>query len=162
MKKGITIMLALVMVLSLAACGGGSATTNTPAATEAPATPEDNHDKIPNEDMSTKQFDEENAITTTPEQLYEEIKLNPLRAKSNTYIISCHDIAIKDEYITNKNLRIYLPTEEIINLNTGDNVVFIGRITDIVEENEYYGGGKFTTTWIEFGEAAIYDATLQG
>ena len=40
MKKAITILLALVMVLSLAACGGGSAPTNTPAPTEAPATPE--------------------------------------------------------------------------------------------------------------------------
>lgn len=39
MKKAITILLAIVLVLSLAACGGGSATTNTPAATETPETP---------------------------------------------------------------------------------------------------------------------------
>ena len=39
MRKAITILLALVMVLSLAACGGGSTTTETPAATGEP-TPE--------------------------------------------------------------------------------------------------------------------------
>ena len=41
MKKAITILLALLMVLSLAACGDDNSTTNTPAATETPATPKE-------------------------------------------------------------------------------------------------------------------------
>lgn len=55
MRKAITILLALVMVLSLAACGGGSTTTNTPAPTEAPATPEPTPEPTPDPDYDAAQ-----------------------------------------------------------------------------------------------------------
>ena len=46
MKKVIVLILALMMVLSLAACGGGSQTANTPAATAEPTPEPLNEDEL--------------------------------------------------------------------------------------------------------------------
>ena len=68
MKRAITILLALLMVLSLAACGGSSTTTSTPAPTEAPATPEPTPETTPETTPEpTPETTPEPTPETTPE-----------------------------------------------------------------------------------------------
>lgn len=125
MKKVLALVLALVLVLSLAACGEGSGG-------EKP-----------------HNLDAENAIVETPVHIYDDAMENLAKVKKNTYIMDCLVDKITDSYIECGNLIIYLSEDELANLNRGDEVAIIGKVTECKEE-----------IYLVFGEAELYDGTV--
>lgn len=141
MKKTISLLLALVMCLSLCACGGGN---DTPETTEAPT------------ETTVPQLDIANAIAETPMHIYDDVMENQARAMQNTYIMECSVGSITNEYFESGNLRIYLASEELAKLNKGESVAIVCKVTEVIEEKDSWG----VTYWIEFGDAQLYDGEV--
>ena len=142
MKKAIFILLVLVMVLSLAACNDGSASVPTADTTST--------------EVESFQFDVANAVVETPKHIYKDAEENQARAKQTTYIFACEVDTINDTFFTCRNLEICLPTEELANLNVGDSIAIIGRITEFKEETNIagtfpYGKVEFSLPSLEIG-----------
>lgn len=176
MKKAITILLALIMVLSLAACGGASTTGETSAPTEAPATPEPTPEPTPTpEPVPTK--DEMLAVANplTREEIEKSID-NIAFAKSligNTYTFGGDIQSIEEEYavitfyikgeessyattslVMTANL--YLPLEELINLEAKQRFLFVGQLDDVsTHEESVPGWGTEKVIDMIFKNAAI-------
>ena len=115
MKRTITsifvIMLALAMMLSLAACGG-------------------NGEQSANEETTVSKLDANNAISETPKHIYEDCEANFAKAKQNTYLMKCVVKEISDtDFGCGWNIRVCLPTDELVKLNKDDEIVVIGKIT---------------------------------
>lgn len=149
MKKLLALILAAALALSLVACGGGSGAgdTNTPSGGNDNTTT-----------GTTTQLDAENAIAETPRHIEKDVGENQARAMQNTYLIDCHIGTIADTYFTSDyGLQIYLPSEQLAQLNKGDNIAIIGQITDVKEETDANG---FKTKYIIFGIAEIYDGIV--
>lgn len=140
MKKTISLLLALMMCLSLCACGGGNDTPETEAPTET----------------TVPLLDVENAITETPTHIYDDVMENQARAMQNTYMMECPVGSITNEYFESGNLRIYLASEELAKLNKGENIAIVCKITEVIEEKDSWG----ITYWIEFGDAQLYDGEV--
>lgn len=135
MKRTLTsifaIMLALVMVLSLAACGGGSNSSKG------------------EEEKTEMSLDEMLKIsqTTNINTMMKEALDNIARAE-NTYVgntytvwgkivkISKDSIYLRGNMLCSINVCAYLPSDEIMNFNEGDAIQIVGTVEEITEENE--------------------------
>lgn len=142
MKKVLALILALVLVLSLVACGGSG---------------EKKEDTSANEETTVSKLDANNAIAETPKHIYDDAMENQAKVKQNTYIVNCTVDAIKETYFECRNLQIYLSSDELAKLNKDDEVAIIGKVTEYKEETDAYGG---ITTYVVFGEAELYDGTV--
>ena len=150
MKKAISLILALVLCLSLCACGGGN---NTPR-TEAPA-----ETTAPEEVKMSK--DEMLNVSTplTRDEIDKSIS-NIAFAKSligNTYTFGgevfsvAEDYAVVTFYITDEQgaygtaanmmvANLYLPLEELISLENQQRLSFVGRLDDVSTHDETIPG----------------------
>ena len=119
-----TIMIALVMVMSLAACGDSKEDTNS----------------------TVSKLDAENAIVETPKHIYDDAKENLAKVMQNTYIMECRVEKVSSDYFISKGLHICLPIDELAKLNTFDTIAIIGKVTDedgasfVVGDAELYNG----------------------
>lgn len=132
MKKVLTLFFALVMVLSLAACGGNSSSRGQDDSGE------DN----------TNSLDVSNAIAETPKHIYEDAQENLAKVMQNTYIMNCKVEKISGDYFDSRGLQIYLPVEELAKLNKDEKIAIIGRVT-----------GE-SSNGLKVGEAEIYDGDV--
>ena len=125
MKKVLAFMLALVLVLSLAACSGNN---NNEKGEESKAS-------MSKEEML------ENAQPTSRKTLFEEAYNNIARARStyvnNTYSVWGFISDIDNDSITLSGfypglIQAYMPSDEIIKLNAGDRIQIVGTVSEIV------------------------------
>ena len=139
MKRGIALLMALVMCLSLCACGGGS------------------------ESSPETKLDVENAIAETPKHIYKDVEANQAKAMQNIYMMNCTVGTITDTYFECSNvgglgdLRICLPLEELAELEKGSDVAIVGKITEVEREPLEHGAYE---THIILGQAQIYDGVV--
>ena len=163
MKKAISLLLALLVCLSLCACGGGN---DAPKTTEAP-----NETTAPEEVKMTK--DEMLSVATplTREDIEKSIT-NVAYAKSlvgNTYTFGgevfsvAEDYAVITFYITDEQgaygtaanmmvANLYLPLEELITLENEQRLNFVGQLEDVSTHDETIPG---------FGTQAVIDMVFK-
>lgn len=142
MKRIAFLLLGLILTVSLCACGEGKEpvtdTTEQETNAEAPV------------------LDADNAVAITIEHIYDEVLANQARAMQNTYlVVNCSVGPISSEYFdcgNLLNLRVYLPTEELVKLNQGDEVAVLGKVTEINAEKDSVG----SNIRIIFGDAILY------
>lgn len=147
MKKAISLLLALVVCLSLCACGGGN---DAPKTTEAP-----NETTAPEETIMTKDEMLNVATPLTREDIEKSIS-NVAYAKSligNTYTFGgeifsvAEDYAIITFYITDEQgaystvanvmvANLYLPIDELITLENKQRLSFVGQLEDVSTHEE--------------------------
>lgn len=154
MKKAISIILAFIMLLSLAACDNGSKTTEKeessqqsafiihsakPSEPEPEPKPEDNLSPTKEEmiDMAIEIDNYEKAM-----------KENLLRAKEkyigNVYFVTGRVHDIDDEGVWVGNFKVSLPAEDIIRLDFGQKVTVVGKVESL--SSEVSNDGFFQTT----------------
>ena len=150
MKKAISLLLALVLCLSLCACGGGNETPNTTEAPTETTAPEAT--KLTKEELLAK------ASSITNDEAKSALS-NPAFAKSlvgNTYIIYGKvwnievdhlviEIHTKDEngkkYIyggDSLQIHAYIPNDDLIKATLGSMVAILGEINNIEQVKEEY------------------------
>ena len=166
MKKAISLLLALVMCLSLCACGGGN---DTPETTEAPIA----EAKIPKEDLLS-------AAVPMTQDIVTQILADKNYAKtliSNTYtFIGC--VRAEEENYVGVEIRVptadgtlmgydyhsalsfyvYLPAEELEGIGYDDDIAIVGKITDVMREerkDQILTDLTFPVTVIVMGDAYI-------
>lgn len=151
MKKTITILLALVMVLSLAACGGGSQPTSTPApAATAEPTPEPTPEPT-EEPKATKEDLLAEAEKADMVDLQNAVYDNKVKAKQdycNTPIaVTGKAIKIEDNYViicdSQVCLDAYLSIDDLVKIETQNTITVVGIISDITELEMEWGGSNF-------------------
>lgn len=156
MKKALALLLALVMVLSLAACGGGNDSPKSPTETTAP---EDA--KMSKDEMLSA------ATPLTRDDLDKSIN-NIAFAKTligNTYtfggevysvaedyaVVTPYIIDEKGAYGTGANVMVanlYLPLDELVSLENQQRLNFVGQLEDVSTHEEAFPG-MGTTTVVE-------------
>lgn len=147
MKKAISLLLALVLCLSLCACGGGNSDT--------PDTPETTETTAPEEVKMSKDEMLNVAVPLTREEIDKSIS-NVAFAKSligNTYTFGgevfsvAEDHAVITFYITDEQgaygtaanvmvANLYLPLEELISLENQQRLSFVGQLDDVNTHDE--------------------------
>ena len=145
MKKAISLLLALVLCLSLCACGGGN---------DAPETTEASTETIsPEETVMTKEEMLEQAVEINIDDLVYGSLSNPVKGQ----VEYCNKIMLISGYITliatdhieigsNYRIDIYLPVEEIVNFETGQKITVVGQTTDeVIERSQKMADMTFTT-----------------
>ena len=135
MKKVLALMLALVLVLSLAACGGGSSSNGNSS--------EGKKDDASSEvETTVSKLDASNAITEIPKHIHNDAHDNLAKVMQNTYIMKCKVDSISGDYCTCDGFHIYLSVDELVNLNKGDEIAIIGKLSSANEfrEAEIYKG----------------------
>lgn len=164
MKKTITLLLTLVMVLSLAACGGGNDTPESPTETTAPE-----EVKLSKDEMLSV------ANPLTRDDLDKSIN-NIAFAKTligNTYtfggevysvtedyaVVTPYIIDEKGAYGTGANVMVanlYLPLDELVSLENQQQLNFVGQLEDVsTHEEEFPGMGTTTVVEMVFKNIAI-------
>lgn len=137
MKKAISLLLALVMCLSLCACGGGS---NAPDTTDAPTeTTEPEEVKMSKEEMLN--------IAVEIDDYRTEMKDNIARAEAkyvgNVYYITGHVSDISNDHLNVGDFTVYLPKEDIIKFSTGQKITVVGKIDSIAYDKVSDGWGGY-------------------
>ncbi len=169
MKKALALLLALIMCLSLAACGGGN-DTPTQDTTETPTTTE-----APTESVMTKEEMLNNAQPLTRDEIDKSIS-NIAFAKSlvgNTYTFGGEiwsveeDYAVITFYIDDTNgayatvsnvmvANLYLPLDDLIALEHKQRFSFVGVLDDVSSHDESIPDwGTQTVVDLIFKNAAI-------
>ena len=162
MKKAISLVLALVMCLSLCACGGGN---DTPDTTDTNA---------PEEAVPTKEELLAQALAVDYTTINNDSFENLAKAKSlycnATLKLDGVVCEIKEDHVRIGNgmswgVSVYLPAEELIDLEKWQRIVVVGKTTDeIIEEANFTG----TLSLYQMPEAYLvddyfeYQVTLKG
>ena len=141
MKKVISLLLALVMCLSLCACGGDN---DTPEATETPT--EATEEQLSKEDLIA------NAITTDITTLQTAVYQNEVKAKQDycgkPIIVSGKAIRVEDDHVeicdSQVSLDAYLSIDELVKISTQTNITVVGIISDIQDVESNWGGINYT------------------
>lgn len=165
MKKTISLLLALVLCLSLCACGGGNETPETEAPSETTA-PEVT--KITKEELLAQALAVD--YTTINNDSFD----NLAKAKSlycnATLKLDGTVYEIKEDHVRIGNglswgVSVYLPAEELIDLEKWQRIVVVGKTTDEIIEEQSYAG---TLSLYQMAEAYLvddhfeYQVTLKG
>ena len=170
MKKALALLLALVMVLSLAACGGGN---DTPEASTETTTPEDV--KMSKDEMLSV------AIPLTRDDLEKSIS-NIAFAKTligNTYTFGgevysvAEDHAVVTFYVTDEKgayytgadmmvADLYLPLDELVSLENQQRLNLVGQLEDVgTHEETMLYMGTVTVTDMVFKNIAIVSDSFE-
>ncbi len=135
MKKALALLLALIMCLSLAACGGGN-DTPTQDTTETPTTTE-----APTESVMTK----EEMIAVAQdigEDFDKDFEANPVSAEDkylgNVYYVTGRVNNIESDHIGVGAFTVYLPKEDIINLTKGQIITIVGQLDSVEDKADEY------------------------
>lgn len=151
MKRTISLLLALVLTLSLCACGGSNE-TSAPEEVQAPETMEETAPEVV---LLTK--DEILADAVEIGDYAAEFISNKLRAEETfigkNFLVTGTVAEIQREYIVltpfNNSgvgtMTVEMPTEEIMNLTTGQRIQIVGKFDSYAEEEVDFGYG-FTET----------------
>ena len=162
MKKALSLILALVLCLSLCACGGGN---DTPDTTDT---------KAPEEAVPTKEELLAQALAVDYTTINNDSFENLAKAKSlycnATLKLDGTIYEIKEDHVRIGNgltwgVSVYLPTEDLIALEKWQRIVVVGNTTDeIIEETNHTG----TLSLYQMPEAYLvddyfeYQVTLKG
>ena len=160
MKKAISLLLALVLCLSLCACGGSN--------TEAPI----EETKIPKEDLLS-------VATPMTQDIVEQILADKNYAKtliSNTYtftgcvraeegyvgveirVPTATGSTMGYDYHSTLSFYVYLPAKELEDVGYDDDITIVGKITDVMREerkDQMFTDLTFPVTVIVMGDAYI-------
>lgn len=145
MKKWIALLLAAVLCLSLVACGGKGSSSSTEDDTTS-AEPE----KSETEATLTKE--EMLACAVEIDDYASEMAENKLRAEEkyigNVFYVTGGVSNIQSDCVDVGDFTVSLPTEEIIQLSSGQRITVVGRIDSLTaeESQEMYDGWSFTNT----------------
>lgn len=143
MKKAISLILALVMCLSLCACGGGESNTpNTPETTEAPT-----ETTVPEETVMTKDEMLASAVHLEMYEINNASVENIAKAKmdycNKILQVNGQITQITEEYIVISSgdyaIDVYLPLEELITLTLFQQVIIVGETTDEIVKAGFGG-----------------------
>ena len=135
------LLLAAALIVSLAACGGTEAEADPDTGAETAGEP------------AGPAVSEEDAVDATARDVYDAVQENEARAMQTTYRVTGSVDEINADHCVIDSLRVYLPAEELAELNPGDTLTFIGAVSGTEEETVTMGGGSHTTTWIDFADA---------
>ena len=143
MKRTISLLLALVLCLSLCACGGSN--SDTPEATEATA---------PEIKVMTKEEMLEQAVAVDQTAINNVSFENIVKAKSlycNAVLLLEGTIfEIKEDHIevgiSDWLVDVYLPIEDMINLRNQQKILVVGQTNDTIEETTWTYDGYSGTT----------------
>lgn len=141
MKKIISLFLALVMCLSLCACGGSNTKSKDPttATQNHVASTEDNTENSNEEFAVSTEEVLENAIVINAYNFYQEAAGNIVRAENeyNEKAVLFWDqiIEIQKEYVVvgkyNTQIKVFLTTEDIMEVSMGQYVLVAGMVNNI-------------------------------
>ena len=162
MKKTISLLLALVMCLSLCACGGGNDTPDT-IVTNAP------EEAVPTKEELLAQALAVDYTTINNDSFDNLAKAKSLYCNATLKLdgVVCE---IKEDHVRIGNgmswgVSVYLPVEELIDLEKWQRIVVVGKTTDeIIEEANFTG----TLSLYQMPEAYLvddyfeYQVTLKG
>ena len=169
MKKAISLLLALVMCLSLCACGGGS---DTPETTEAPT----EEAKISKEELlsvavpMTMDIVQQITATGTGKDFAKTLISNTYTFTGKVYAEEADYVGVGIkvpnadgelvgyDYYSSLSFYVYLPAEELASVRYDDTISFVGTITDVFREerkDEMSSEFSFPVTVIVLGDAYI-------
>ena len=166
MKKPLSLILALVLCLSLCACGGGN---DTPVTNDTNAPVE----AVPTKDELLAQAQAVDYTTIHNDSIENLAKAKSLYCNA-TLKLDGTIWEIKEDHVRIGNglywgVSVYLPTEELIALELGQRIVVVGKTTDEIIEEEYEAFGYTETLSLyQMPEAYLvddhfeYQVTLKG
>ena len=148
MKKTISLLLALVICLSLCACGGGDETTSKdiPNDVQEPISATTSADESSEDTPAMTAADIlENAVLINSADVYVAAYENIIRAESEydgkPVLFREKIIELQKDYIVvgeaNTRIKVYLETEDIITLNNGQDVFVAGITSNITLGQEF-------------------------
>lgn len=143
MKKLLSLMLSAAFMVSLAACGDGGATTSDGGRDTTSV----------GSNSMTKEEMLEQAEAVTREDLFGAAESNIVSAKE-TYggkliIFTAQVLDIQDDHIQlgdSSYINVYLPTEDIMQIENYQLITVVGQLGDTIEEVEENVGYGMTTT----------------
>lgn len=166
MKKTISLLLALVMCLSLCACGGGN---DTPETTEAPTETNALEEAVPTKEELLAQALAVDYTTINNDSFENLAKAKSLYCNA-TLKLDGTVYEIKEDHVRIGNglswgVSVYLPTEELVDLEKWQRIVVVGKTTDEIIEEQSYAG---TLSLYQMPDAYLvddyfeYQVTLKG
>lgn len=159
MKKTITILLALVMLFSLAACGGKKEIEQNAS--------EEGQTEIGEARLTTEQLVKQ-STTVTRGQVYKELQENMARAKetyeNNYYTMWLCVGSIGGDYFEDEysfcRFKVYLDENDLLKTNTNTVIQIVGRITSIQMDGDFYviaiEDARFITDVYEVNDVYVY------
>lgn len=164
MKKVVSLILALVMCLSLCACGSDEGKDNT-----------NNTGKNPEATTMSKEDMLAAAEVVTPSQITQDTNSNIAKAKQ----LYCGKVlevtgvvaAVKENYVeigvdtsvAGAVIDVYLPTEELLLLESRQKVTIVGKTNDVTSETTSSGpmGMEWVKTHYTMPEAYLVNDTFE-
>lgn len=155
MKKTILLLLALVLCLSMCACGGNAATQTDVSAEETVSQPDIEHDSSETEATAENTVPEEPQMTKE-EMLQVAVEIDDYRTEmmdniaraeakyvGNVYYITGHVSDISNDHLNVGDFTVYLPTEDIIKVSTGQKITVVGKIDSVSYDEISDGWGGY-------------------
>ena len=133
-KKVLVSFLIAALACGMCACGGNNATST---------------------DNSATTIDVSDAKSASPSEVYDDVDANQAKAMKTLYKVTGEVDKINGDYCEIDGLYVYLPTDDLAELEKGQTIVFYGQITDVEEESYEMAGGLFTEKHIKFENAAL-------